>query len=118
MRPYMPGLAISAISISLLTALPAAATPFFFSTGNPDGKIATATRPDAGGKFEIESADDFVLTGSYQHHQRHIYRDPHGGAPSAMWARWWSRSIGYSRGFGCGSDERTARFFDPTFRRE
>ena len=46
MRPYMPGLAISAISISLLTALPAAATPFFFSTGNPDGKIATATRPD------------------------------------------------------------------------
>jgi len=39
------------------------ATPFFFSTGNPDGKIATATRPEGAGKFEIESADDFVLTG-------------------------------------------------------
>jgi hypothetical protein len=38
------------------------ATPFFFTTGDPDGKIATATRPDASGKFEIESADDFVLT--------------------------------------------------------
>ena len=63
MRPYMPGLAISALSIGLLTALPAAAAPFF-STGDPDGKIATATRPDVGGKFEIESADDFVLATS------------------------------------------------------
>jgi hypothetical protein len=33
-----------------------------FSTGNPDGLIATATRPESAGKFEIESADDFVLT--------------------------------------------------------
>ena len=31
------------VTVGLLTALPAAATPFFFSTGNPDGKIATAT---------------------------------------------------------------------------
>jgi len=45
-----------------LPAIPAAAeTPFFFSTGDPDGKIATATRPDVGA-FEIESADDFALT--------------------------------------------------------
>ena len=51
--------------IGLLCAVPAAAaTPFFFSTGDPDGKIATATRPDVGGPFEIESADDFVLTHS------------------------------------------------------
>ena len=36
---------------------------FFFSTGNPDGLMATATRPDNGpGQFEIESGDDFVLT--------------------------------------------------------
>jgi len=60
----MPGLAISAITVSLLAALPAAATPFSFSTGDPDGKIATASRPGTGGKFEIESADDFVLTNS------------------------------------------------------
>ena len=45
--------------------MPAAAdAPFFFSTGDPDGKIATATRPDTGAPFEIESADDFVLTHS------------------------------------------------------
>jgi len=45
-----------------LTALPAAADPFFFSTGNVTNLIATAARPDIGGKFEIESADDLTLT--------------------------------------------------------
>ena len=48
--------------LGCLYALPAAADAPFFSTGDPDGKIATASRPDAGGAFEIESADDFVLT--------------------------------------------------------
>jgi hypothetical protein len=38
------------------------AQPFFFSTGNPDGKMGSASRPDSTGKIEIESADDFVLT--------------------------------------------------------
>jgi hypothetical protein len=54
----------AAALLSLLTAIPAAADPFFFSTGNPDGLIATATRPDTGAPFEIESADDFTLTSS------------------------------------------------------
>ena len=48
--------------LGCLCALPAAADTPFFSTGNPDGKIATASRPESAGKFEIESADDFVLT--------------------------------------------------------
>jgi hypothetical protein len=47
---------------AVMMPLPAAADPFFFSTGNPDGKIATAARPESAGKFEIESADDFGLT--------------------------------------------------------
>ena len=55
------GVAVSGI---LCLATPATADPFFFSTGNPDGKIATASRPAAGGAFEIESADDFALTGT------------------------------------------------------
>jgi hypothetical protein len=45
--------------------LPAMADAFSFSTGSPDGLMATATRPDTPGtpgKFEIESADDFALT--------------------------------------------------------
>src|SRR5262245_24149651 len=37
-------------------------TTFLFSTGNPDGKMAAATRPNSAGKFEIETADDFALT--------------------------------------------------------
>ena len=41
---------------------PARAGDFFFSTGNPDGKMATASRPSSAGKIEIEAADDFVLT--------------------------------------------------------
>jgi hypothetical protein len=55
-------LAISVALIGLLPAAPAMADTTFFSTGAPDGKIATATRPESAGKFEIESADDFVLT--------------------------------------------------------
>jgi len=38
------------------------ADPFSFSTGNPDGKMATGSRPDNPGVTEIESADDFLLS--------------------------------------------------------
>jgi hypothetical protein len=47
--------------IGLLPAAPAVADTTFFNTGNPDGRMATATRPESGGQFEIESADDFIL---------------------------------------------------------
>lgn len=43
-------------------AAPTNAGSFSFSTGLPDGLMATASRLDSPGKFEIESADDFVLT--------------------------------------------------------
>jgi hypothetical protein len=39
---------------------------FSFSTGTPDGRLATASRPDSPGKSEIESADDFILSGVKQ----------------------------------------------------
>src|SRR5262245_65449093 len=35
---------------------------FFFSTGDPDGRVATAAGPDGRGKTETESADDLLLT--------------------------------------------------------
>ena len=54
--------AVAAMPVALLTAFPASADPVFFSTGNVTNSIATATRPESTGKFEIESADDFVLT--------------------------------------------------------
>ncbi len=54
-------LSLLAASLSILAAPPAFADPFFFSTGDPDGLIATASRPDSPGRPEIESADDFVV---------------------------------------------------------
>jgi hypothetical protein len=35
---------------------------FFFSTGEPDGRMATASRPGSPSLQEIEAADDFLLT--------------------------------------------------------
>jgi PEP-CTERM motif len=56
-------LLVSIVFLSgLASGLPAtAADPVFFSTGNPDGLIAAASRPSSPGVFEIETADDFVL---------------------------------------------------------
>src|ERR1700730_10859684 len=51
----------TAALLGLLTAAPASAA-LLFSTGNADGRIATASRPSDATKVEIESADDFVLT--------------------------------------------------------
>ncbi|HEX5272583.1 MAG TPA: hypothetical protein VFW33_18930, partial [Gemmataceae bacterium] len=53
---------LAALAATALWAVPAAADVFTFSTGNPDGKIAIASRPQNGAKFEIEAADDFVTT--------------------------------------------------------
>ena len=55
---------MTALMLGLLSAMPAAADPFTFNTGNVTNLIATATRPESTGKFEIESADDFFLTNS------------------------------------------------------
>jgi hypothetical protein len=43
-------------------ALPILAGPISFDTGPTNGLMASASRPASSGKFEIESADDFVLT--------------------------------------------------------
>ena len=52
----------AAILVGVLTVQPALADPFFFSTGNPNGLMATASRPDVPPGSEIESADDFILS--------------------------------------------------------
>jgi PEP-CTERM motif len=58
-------LAIPLSLLGCLPAMPAAAllpAVYTFSTGSPDGLMATASRPESAGKLEIETADDFVLT--------------------------------------------------------
>jgi hypothetical protein len=53
------------LTVALLLGLgaPAVAQPFFFTTGDPDGRIGVASRPESadGSKIEIEAADDFIL---------------------------------------------------------
>jgi hypothetical protein len=58
-------LAIPLSLLGCLPAMPAAAllpAVYSFSTGSPDGSMATASRPESDGKLEIETGDDFVLT--------------------------------------------------------
>src|SRR2546421_7863440 len=50
-----------ALTLLLLTQA-AFATSFSFSTGDPDGRIATLARPATPGLVQTETADDFILT--------------------------------------------------------
>ena len=54
----------SAAALAACFVLPANATPYSFDTGNPDGRIATGSRPgpSSGANQETETADDFVTT--------------------------------------------------------
>jgi hypothetical protein len=42
--------------------LPVVADTFSFSTGDPDGKLGTLSRPASGGVIQTETADDFILS--------------------------------------------------------
>ena len=60
-----------ALGLTLIASLPlaprASADSFFstfFSTGNPDGKIGTLSRPPSAGLVQTETADDFILSQS------------------------------------------------------
>jgi hypothetical protein len=52
---------LAASALTLMLGGTACAGTFFFSTGAPDGRIASASYPDGRGKTEHESADDFIL---------------------------------------------------------
>src|SRR5947207_3473585 len=51
-----------AVAVALGITGSAMAVPFFFSTGNVDGRMAMADRIGSPGKLDIEAADDFILT--------------------------------------------------------
>jgi hypothetical protein len=53
---------LSALAIAL--PISAFADTLLVDTGNVDGRMAMASRPDSAGKIEIEAADDFVLGSS------------------------------------------------------
>jgi hypothetical protein len=58
LKPLLLGLA----TLLICPIQAAAASPFFFSTGTPDGLIATLSRTASPGKLETETADDFTTT--------------------------------------------------------
>jgi hypothetical protein len=53
---------LTALALGLMLSAPASAADFFFTTGDPDGRLAAASRPESRHKIEIEAADDFILT--------------------------------------------------------
>ena len=53
-----------AAGITSTRAIAAPGDAFSFTTGSPDGLLATASRPESAGKIEIESADDFIASTS------------------------------------------------------
>jgi hypothetical protein len=53
---------LAAVAGLSFLAVPAAAEPFFFSTGDLDGLIGTLSRPAGAGHIQTETADDFVLS--------------------------------------------------------
>ena len=54
-------LAIPLSLLGCLLTLPATADTFSFSTGTPDKRIGTLSRPASGGVIQTETADDFIL---------------------------------------------------------
>jgi hypothetical protein len=58
---HIKSMLLLGFATAVLPSLPAAAATFNFSTGGPDGRIATAAGTDPGSGIETETADDFVL---------------------------------------------------------
>lgn len=52
---------LAGLALTLMLGAAASADPFFFTTGAPDGRMASASYPEGRGKTDHESADDFIL---------------------------------------------------------
>lgn len=63
----------AAMVAATLLAPPVRADPFFFSTGEPDGKIGTLSRPAGAGAIQTETADDFILNRNTSINQATIF---------------------------------------------
>ena len=55
---------LAVFSVAAVLTIPAFANSFSFTTGNPDGQIATLSRVSSPGKIQTETADDFILSQS------------------------------------------------------
>jgi hypothetical protein len=62
----MKNLILFAFFCAAVGAACGGADSFSFTTGSPDGRLATGSRPGSPGNIEIESADDFILSSPTQ----------------------------------------------------
>jgi len=62
MNRYFASASTVGIGLSLFISGAARAGVFTFSTGDPDGKMATLVRPSGTGSLETETGDDFLLS--------------------------------------------------------
>src|SRR5262245_50770610 len=53
---------LTTLALVLMLGATASAGTFFFTTGEPDGRMAAASRPASHRNIEIEAADDIILT--------------------------------------------------------
>jgi hypothetical protein len=53
---------VSAMITAGVLATPSWADPFFFTTGNADGRLGALSQSESSGRFQTETADDFTLT--------------------------------------------------------
>jgi len=73
--------AVSTLAATTFVVSPAVADPFAFSTGTPDGAIATLSRPQSGSLLETETADDFILPSATRLTQASFYGLIPSGTP-------------------------------------
>jgi PEP-CTERM motif len=66
---------------ALFGAVPAVADPFSFSTGTPDGRIGTLSRPASAAGIQTETADDFILSSGTSITQASFYGLIPAGTP-------------------------------------
>ena len=73
--------AVIVLAGALFGLVPAVADPFSFSTGTPDGRIGTLSRPASPAGIQTETADDFILSSATSITQASFYGLIPSGAP-------------------------------------
>src|SRR5437660_11467682 len=61
--PILSRIGVAAVATAFVAmCTPGFADPFLFSTGVPDGRIGTLSRPASPAGIQTETADDFILS--------------------------------------------------------
>jgi hypothetical protein len=75
------GCTVLVLASAIFAVSPALADPFSFSTGSPDGRIGTLSRPASPAGIQTETADDFILGSATRITQASFYGLIPNGSP-------------------------------------